>query len=126
MHTVCVCACLDLLLTVVWDDGPGHGGRVDAPEHPEHAQPAQVLASLLLGQEFRIIGKHDGNGAPDAARRKEKKGWTKKDDKRRRLDHSNKGKEAKPHFEWNYFCFSDSISCFLFVGFSAILPSLWK
>ncbi|TNN56999.1 hypothetical protein EYF80_032810 [Liparis tanakae] len=46
-------------LTVVWDDEPGHGGGVDASDHPEHAQPAQVLASLLpsqhLGETFSFL-----------------------------------------------------------------------
>lgn len=27
-------------LTVVRDDGPGHGRGVDAADHPEHAEPA--------------------------------------------------------------------------------------
>lgn len=56
-----------VFLTVVWDDGPGHGRGVDTSDHPEHAEPAQVLAPLLLGQELRIIGEHDGDGAADAA-----------------------------------------------------------
>lgn len=52
-----------VFLTIVWDDGPGHGRGVDAADHPEHAEPAQMLSSLLLGQELRVIGKHDGDGA---------------------------------------------------------------
>lgn len=54
-------------LTIVWDDGPGHRSSVNTTEHPKHAQPAQVLSALLLGQELRIIGKYDGNGASDTA-----------------------------------------------------------
>lgn len=54
-------------LTVVWDDGPGHGGGVDASDHPEHAEPAQMLAPLLLGQELRVIGENNRDGAADAA-----------------------------------------------------------
>ena len=44
------------------DDGPGHGGGVYPSDHPEHAEPAEVLSPLLLGQELRVVGKHDGNG----------------------------------------------------------------
>lgn len=54
-------------LTVVRDDGPGHGGSVDAADHPEHAEPAEVLATLLLRQELRVVGEDDGDGAADAA-----------------------------------------------------------
>lgn len=49
------------------DDGPGHGGGVDTTDHPEHAEPAQVLSSLLLGQELGVIGKHNGDGAANTA-----------------------------------------------------------
>lgn len=45
-------------LTVVWDDGPGHGRGVDASDHPEHAQPAQMLSSLLPGQHLREVREH--------------------------------------------------------------------
>lgn len=47
--------------TVVRDDGPGHGGGIDASNHPEHAEPAQVLAALLPGQRLRKVGEHDGH-----------------------------------------------------------------
>lgn len=57
---------LFVFLTIVWDDGPGHGRGVDTTDHPEHAEPAQMLTSLLLSQELRVIGKHDGDGAADA------------------------------------------------------------
>lgn len=52
-------------LTIVWDDGPGHGRGVDASDHPEHAQPAQMLSSLLSGQHLRKVGEHDGNRSAD-------------------------------------------------------------
>lgn len=84
--TECVSAHLwtwSVCLTVVWDDGPGHGSSVDTAEHPEHAQPAEMLASLFLGQELRIIGKYDGNGAANTAQRTERKGRVYKDDKRK-------------------------------------------
>lgn len=56
-------------LTVVWDDGPGHGGGIDAADHPEHAEPAQMLASLLSGQHFRKVGEHDGDGSSNPAKK---------------------------------------------------------
>lgn len=62
-----------VFLTIVWDDGPGHGGGVDAADHPEHAEPAQMLPSLLLSQELRVIGKHNGDGATNAKEQKEKR-----------------------------------------------------
>lgn len=52
----------------MWDYGPGHGGRIYSPYHPEHAEPTEVLATLLLGQKFWIVGKHDGDGATNPAK----------------------------------------------------------
>jgi len=49
----------------VGNDGPGHGSSVDASNHPEHAEPAQVLTTLLLSQKLRVIREHDGNRATD-------------------------------------------------------------
>ena len=57
--------------TVVGDDGPGHGRGVDPPYHPEHAEPAQVLAPLLPSQYLGKVGEHDGHRATDAEDRKE-------------------------------------------------------
>lgn len=85
-------------LTIVRDDGPGHGSSVNTAEHPKHAQPAQMLPSLLLGQEFRVIGKHNGNGATDTE--EEKKGCTSEDDKRKHCDASTKGKPDRTHHVW--------------------------
>lgn len=56
-------------LTVVRDDGPGHGRGVDAADHPEHAEPAQMLAPLLSGQHFCKVGEHDGHGSSNPAKR---------------------------------------------------------
>ena len=56
-------------LTVVRDDGPGHGRGVDAADHPEHAEPAQMLAPLLSGQHFRKVGEHGGDGSSNPAKR---------------------------------------------------------
>lgn len=47
----------------MWDNGPGHGRGVYSSNHPKHAEPAEVLAALFLGQKLGIIGKHDGNRA---------------------------------------------------------------
>ncbi|KAG7238607.1 hypothetical protein INR49_030681 [Caranx melampygus] len=46
-----------LSLTVVWDDGPGHGRGVNPSNHPEHAEPAQMLSSLLSSQHLRKEGR---------------------------------------------------------------------
>lgn len=51
------------------DDGPGHGRGVDAADHPEHAEPAQVLTPLLSGQHLSKVGEHDGNGTSNPAER---------------------------------------------------------
>lgn len=56
----------------MWNDGPSHGGCVDATNHPEHAEPGQMFSSLLLGQELRVIGKHNRDGAPNAVELKRK------------------------------------------------------
>lgn len=56
------------VLTVMRDNSPGHGRCVYSPDHPEHAEPTEVLATLLLGQKFRVVGKHDGNWATDPAK----------------------------------------------------------
>lgn len=34
-------------LTVVWNDAPSHGRCIDAPRHPEDAQPTKMFSSLL-------------------------------------------------------------------------------
>lgn len=56
------------LRTVVRDDPPGGEGGVEAPAHPEHAEPAQVLPALVHLQELREVCVHDGNRTPDAVR----------------------------------------------------------
>lgn len=56
-------------LTVMRDDGPGHGRGVDATNHPEHAEPAQMLAPLLSGQHFSKVGEHSRNGSSNPAKR---------------------------------------------------------
>lgn len=48
------------VITVVRDDAPGHDGGVEGSNHPEHAEPAQMLPSLLTRQEFGEIGKDNG------------------------------------------------------------------
>ena len=56
-------------LTVVGNDGPGHGGSVDAANHPEHAEPTEVLAPLLPGQDFSKVGEYSGNGASNPVKK---------------------------------------------------------
>lgn len=57
-------------LTIVWNDAPGHGRCINAPRHPEDAQPTEVFSSLLPRQEFRKIGKNNGQSTPNPAKRK--------------------------------------------------------
>lgn len=61
------------VLTVMWDNSPGHGGSVNPSDHPEHAEPTEMFAALLLSKELRIVGKDDGNGTSDPARGKRQK-----------------------------------------------------
>lgn len=65
------------VLTVMWDNRPGHGGSVNSSDHPEHAEPTEMLAALLLSKELGIVRKHDGNGTSDPASGKKQKaaGW---------------------------------------------------
>lgn len=62
-------------LTVVRDDGPGHGRGVDAADHPEHAEPAEVLTPLFPGQDFRKVREHSGNGSSDPTRTENTRAW---------------------------------------------------
>lgn len=55
------------VLTVMWDNSPGHGRCVNPSNHPEHAEPTQMLTALLLSKELRVVGKHDGNGTSNPA-----------------------------------------------------------
>lgn len=52
----------------MWDDGPGHGRCIYTSNHPEHAEPTEVLTAFLLGKKFRIEGEDDGNRAADPAK----------------------------------------------------------
>ena len=58
-------------ITVMWDDAPSHRWSKNATNHPEHAKPAQVFPPLLTRQEFREIGKHDGEGSPNTEEKKQ-------------------------------------------------------
>lgn len=60
--------CFIFLPTVVWDDSPGHRWSVDSPDHPEHAEPAEMLATFLLSQKLRVVGEHDGDWTADPVR----------------------------------------------------------
>lgn len=55
--------------TISRDDAPGCEGGVDAPHHPEHAEPAEMFSSLIHLQELREVRVHDWDGAPDPARK---------------------------------------------------------
>lgn len=54
-------------LTIVRDDGPGHGRGVNSTNHPEHTQPAQMLSSLLSSQHLRKVGEHYWNRSANPA-----------------------------------------------------------
>lgn len=62
IHPVLEIPCVFFQLTIVRYDGPGHGRCIDLSDHPEHAQPAKVLASLLPGQNLGKEGENDGHG----------------------------------------------------------------
>lgn len=57
-----------LWLTVVRDDGPGHSWGVDLANHPEHAEPAKVLAPFLSCQHLREVGEDDGHRPANPAK----------------------------------------------------------
>lgn len=60
--------CQDVLPgTVVRDNAPGRERGIHAPHHPEHTEPAQMLPSLLHGEELGKVGVDDGDRAADAA-----------------------------------------------------------
>ena len=77
------------------DNGPGHGGGVDASDHPEHAEPAEVLASLLLGQELRVVGEHDGDGVSDTAQRERRHGQRRRGGEERRREREEKREDGR-------------------------------
>lgn len=56
------------VLTIMWDYSPGHSRCIYSPNHPEHAEPTEVFTALLLGQKFRVVGKHDGNRTTNPAK----------------------------------------------------------
>lgn len=62
IHEVLEIQCVFSRLTVVRYNGPGHGRCIDLSDHPEHAQPAEVLASLLPGQHLGKEGENNGHG----------------------------------------------------------------
>ena len=57
--------------TIVGDDAPCGEGGIQPPQHPEHAEPAQVLPTLVHLQELRVVGVHDGDGASNPAGEKQ-------------------------------------------------------
>lgn len=70
MH-VCVCVCDAVaaawaFVTVVGDDSPGSEGGVQASQHPEHAEPAQMLPAFIHLQELGVVGVHNRDGAADS------------------------------------------------------------
>lgn len=60
-------------LTVVRNDAPGHKWGINAAHHPEHAQPAQMLPSLVHGKELWEVGEHNRDGTSNPAAKEESK-----------------------------------------------------
>lgn len=56
--------CIDV--TIVRDDSPGCEGGVQASQHPEHAEPAQMLSAFIHLQELGEVGVHNGDGATNS------------------------------------------------------------
>lgn len=57
---MCVC------VTIVRDDPPGSEGGVQASQHPEHAEPAQMFSTFIHLQELGEVGVHNWDGATDS------------------------------------------------------------
>lgn len=65
------CACLLMFtnsegVTIVRDDSPGSEGGVQASQHPEHAEPAQMFPAFIHLQELSEIGVHYRDGATNS------------------------------------------------------------
>lgn len=43
------------ICTISRDDAPGCEGGIDAPHHPEHAEPAEMFSSLIHLEELREV-----------------------------------------------------------------------
>lgn len=52
-----------LPVTIVRDDAPGCEGGVQAPQHPKHAEPAQMFSSFVHLQELGEVGVDDRDGS---------------------------------------------------------------
>lgn len=63
MH-VCVC------VTIVGDDSPGSEGSVQASQHPEHAEPAQMFSTFIHLQELSVVGVDYWDGTPNPGGRR--------------------------------------------------------
>lgn len=54
---------VNTVITIMRDDSPGAEGSVQASQHPEQTQPAQVLATFIQLQELSEVRVHNGDGA---------------------------------------------------------------
>lgn len=48
------------------NDSPGGEGGVQASQHPEHAEPAQMFSTFIHLQELSEVGVHNWNGTSDS------------------------------------------------------------
>lgn len=62
---------VNTVITIMRDDSPGAEGSVQASQHPEQTQPAQMLSTFIHMQELGKVGVHYGDGATDSVENRE-------------------------------------------------------
>lgn len=67
LHTVtCQRVCSCVCVTIVRDDPPGSEGGVQASQHPEHAEPAQMFPAFIHLQELGEVCVNYRDGAANS------------------------------------------------------------
>lgn len=68
---VCTCLLISMYVdvTIVRDDSPGSKGGVQASQHPEHAEPAQMFPAFIHLQELSEVGVHYRDGTTNSGGR---------------------------------------------------------
>lgn len=54
---------VNTVITIMRDDSPGAEGSVQASQHPEQTQPAQVFTTFIHLQELSKVGVHNRDRA---------------------------------------------------------------
>lgn len=67
---------VNTVITIMRDDSPGAEGSVQASQHPEQTQPAQVLTPFIHLQELSKVRVHNGDRATYSVENKEALGGT--------------------------------------------------